>query len=204
MHLTGPLEALVATDRACVLIVLDRAGQPLSGRTIAALTDTVSQPTVSRLLRELVRQGLVLKVPGGYVINREHLAYPALDALFHSSEELARRVAAAVTGWDEPPVSVLVFGSAARNEAGPSSDIDLLVVRPADVGVDDPSWAQNVADLGEQVQTWTGLPCEILEYDPTGIRRLAAAHDPLVDALLDDGVTLAGEDLTDVIARSRR
>lgn len=76
-----------------ILTVLERTGQPLTGRTIAALTGTVSQSTTSRLLIELGRAGLVVKVPGGYEINRDHLAYRALESLLGARDELQRRVA---------------------------------------------------------------------------------------------------------------
>ena len=66
MTLSRPLEDLIAPDKALVLTVLERAGQPLTGRMIAALTGTVSQSTTSRLLIELGSRGLVMKVPGGY------------------------------------------------------------------------------------------------------------------------------------------
>ena len=111
----------------------------------------MSQPTVGRILLEFVRSGLVLQVPGGYVVNREHLAYRAIESLLDTLGELRRRVAATVATWEVPAVSVVQFGSTARGQAGPSSDVDLLVVHPIDVDVEDLSWARNVAALGEQV-----------------------------------------------------
>ena len=47
-------------DYFYVLTVLERTGQPLTGRTIAALTGTVSQSTTSRLLIQLGQRGLVI------------------------------------------------------------------------------------------------------------------------------------------------
>jgi predicted nucleotidyltransferase len=199
MDFSSPLEALVAPDKARVLNVLYRAGLPLSGRTIAALTNSVSQPTVSRMLRELVRTGLVLRGPGGYVINREHLAYRAVEVLLDSIGELGRRVGAAVEAWDVQPVSVVLFGSTARGQAGPTSDVDLLVVRPSSVDIEDSGWAHDVADLGGMVQSWTGVPCEVLEYDPAELEHLARSGDPLIDELLCDGVTFAGAHLSDIL-----
>ena len=204
MDLSRPIEALASPHNARVLTVLCRAGQPLSGHTIAALTGSVSQPTVSRLLVALTRSGLVARVPGGYVVNREHLAYRAIDALLESSSELRRRVDTAVATWRDEPVAVVLFGSTARGEAGPSSDIDVLIVRPLNVAVDDRQWAHDVATLTEQVQLWTGTACNVLEYDPAELEHLARADDPLVDALLRDGVTLAGSDLRQVMGAFAR
>jgi hypothetical protein len=39
----------------------------------------------------------------------------------------------------------------------------------------------------------------VLEYDPAELEQLTRAGDPLVDALLSDGVTLAGSDLRQII-----
>lgn len=199
MYLNHPIEALASPDRARILTVLDRAGLPLSGHMIAALTGSVSQPTVSRLLRTFTRSGLVVRVPGGYVINREHLAYRAIEALLDSRDALRRRVAMAVATWSDEPVAVVLFGSTVRGEAGPSSDVDLLVVRPLDVAADDPQWAHAVATLAEQVQLWTGSACDVLEYDPAELEQLIRGGDPLVDVLLRDGVTLAGSDLCQIV-----
>ena len=199
MYLNHPIEAIASPDKARVLTVLCRAGLPLSGHMIAALTGSVSQPTVSRLLAAFARSGLVVRVPGGYVINREHLAYRAVEALLDSKDELRRRVGLAVAAWSDKPVTVVLFGSTARGDGGQSSDVDLLIVRPLDVAVDDQQWAQDVATLSEQVQLWTGSPCDVLEYDPAELEQLIRGGDPLVDALLRDGVTLAGSDLRQIV-----
>jgi hypothetical protein len=166
---------------------------------VAALTGSVSQPTVSRMLREMVHSGLVERVPGGYVVNRRHLAFPAIEVLYDAVEELGRRVRTEVGSWPMPPVSVVLFGSAARGEAEPSSDVDLLVVRPSDVTVEDPAWADDVAHLAEMVRVWTGAPCEILEYDVAELQELAGAGDPLVATLRRDGVTFAGDAVSDLL-----
>lgn len=200
--LTNPLGTLVSPDKARVLTVLYRAGQPLTGRTIASLTGSVSQPTVSRLLLAFFASGLVDKVPGGYVLNREHLAYRALESLLEARSEFDRRVVASVAQWRHKPVSIVLFGSTARNAAGPSSDIDLLVVRPQRVGNDDAMWAGDVAHLVDQVHAWTGAPCEVLEYDEVELDELARHGDPLVEALQHDGDTLVGRAVREIIRAS--
>lgn len=202
--LQNPLQVIVSPDTASVLVVLERAGQPISGRTIAALTGTVSQPTVSRILRDLVDKGVVMQVPGGYVLNREHLAYRAIEAMLDAGEELRRRIESTVASWITPPDSVVLFGSTARGRSTPSSDVDLLVVRPRTMPTDDSAWAEDVATLAEQVTTWTGAPCDVLEYDPPELRRLAAAADPLIDSLLRDGITLTGRDLSELLTEVER
>ncbi len=199
MTLSNPLEDLVSPEKALILSVLERAGLPLTGRTIATLTGSVSQSTTSRLLIELGQRGLVVKVPGGYALNRDHLSYRAIEALLGTREELQRRVAEDVNAWGASPMSVILFGSAARGEDTPGSDIDLLVVRPATVPFDDERWAVNVANLSERVSRWCGSPCEVLEYSPDELAELTRADDPLIASLIRDGITLVGSDLDSLL-----
>lgn len=199
MPLSTPLEELLSPERAHILAVLERTGQPLTGRQIAVLTGTVSQSTTSRQLLELGRRGIVTKVPGGYELNREHLAFRAIEALLDARHEFQRRVARHVEAWDSPPVSVVLFGSMARGEDTMTSDIDLLIVRPASVSFDDPAWASYVADLAAQVGRWCGSPCEVLEYSQLEIEQLSIAGDPLIESLRHEGVTMAGVDLRQIL-----
>ncbi len=195
MTLSRPLEDLISPDKALILTVLERTSQPLSGRTIATLTGTVSQPTTSRLLIELGQHGLVVKVPGGYELNREHLSYRAIETLLGARDELKRRVAEDVAVWEAPPLSVVLFGSAARRQETLDSDIDLLLVRPATVLFGDERWAMNVANLSERVGRWCGSPCEVLEYSPDELAELRRAADPLIASLIHDGILFAGVSL---------
>lgn len=195
MTLSSPLEDLISPEKALILTVLERTGQPLTGRTIAALTGTVSQSTTSRLLIQLGQRGLVMQVPGGYELNRDHLSYRAIEALLGARDELQRRVREDVNAWDSPPLSVILFGSAARRQDTPGSDIDLLVVRPTTVSFDDQRWAMNVANLSERVSRWCGSPCEVLEYSPDELAELTRIDDPLIASLIRDGITFVGADL---------
>jgi predicted nucleotidyltransferase len=92
-------------------------------------------------------------------------------------------------------VSVILFGSAARRQDTPGSDIDLLVVRPATVPFDDERWAVDVANLSERVSRWCGSPCEVLEYSPDELAELTRVDDPLIESLIRDGIALVGSDI---------
>ena len=46
---------------------------------------------------------------------------------------------------------------------------------------------------------WCGASCEMLEYDPGELIELVKASDPLVDALVRDGIRYAGADLGAVL-----
>jgi len=78
----------------------------------------------------------------------------------HRIEELVNRIVETVH-----PLRVLVFGSAALGEAGPQSDIDLLVVMPE--GVHRRRTAQ---ELYRRIRG-TGVPFDILVATPSDLEK---------------------------------
>jgi hypothetical protein len=77
-------------------------------------------------------------------LNRDHLAAPAATLLADLRLELWKRLRETLSGWTEKPVHAAVFGSAARGDGGPESDIDLLLVHEPFSGDEKgatPTWA---------------------------------------------------------------
>jgi DNA-binding transcriptional ArsR family regulator len=179
-----------------VLRVLGGTTRPLTGRDVARLVRSASQPTVNASLRRLTEEGLVLAEQAGnaylHTLNRRHLAAPAVALLADLRGELERRLRAEIAGWDPAPAHVSVFGSAARGDGDTASDIDLFVVRPARVAADDPQWRTQLAQLGEDVFGWTGNHAGIAEVSASDVRRLRRERPPIVAELERDSVTLAG------------
>src|SRR6266436_1902633 len=103
-----------------VLRVLRGTTRPLTGREVARLVSTGSQPTVNAILRRLSAEGLVHAEEAGnaylYTLNREHLAAPAVELLADVRTELERRLRVEIAAWDVVPVHVSIFGSAARGD----------------------------------------------------------------------------------------
>ena len=103
------------------------------------------------------------------------------------------RLATAWSGaWADPPVAVVVYGSAARGDGDVASDIDLLVVRPAGVGDDDPAWHDAVTDLASRVTRWTGNPCEVLDRSANELAAMAADGERLLTEIRRDGRAVVG------------
>lgn len=203
MDLAQPLSSLIPSIDADVLTVLARTEAPLTGRKVASLVRRGSQPAVQAILVRLVDHGIVLAQPAGpavlYTLNRDHLlADPVLVAVATRSTLLAR-LREQIEAWPIPAVHTSLFGSTARGEAGPDSDLDVLVVRPDDVGGDDPDWAAQLADLEHRVASWTGNPLAWFETDRAGLERATSDGEPLLDALRTDGVHLTGPDIRRLI-----
>ena len=120
-----------------MLVALSRTTRPLTGSEIAKLVRRGTRPGVQRALHRLVAHGLVNSQEAGrailYVLNRDHLAFPAVESLAEMRSEFLRRMREAIAGWDVQPVHVALFGSAARGDGDVEADIDVLIVRPAEI-----------------------------------------------------------------------
>ena len=197
MDVSNPIADVVPSAHGPVLAVLASTSTPLTGRAIAELTHPrVSQPRVARILAELVDAGLVDRTPAGaaslFALNRDHVAAAAVEALASLRQQLWSRVAEHAGGWPNPPEGVVIFGSAARGHGGATSDIDLLVIRPADVDTDDADWDGNVTDLAARVTRWSGNPCEILDRSGEELQAMAAAGERLLREIRRDGRAIVG------------
>jgi predicted nucleotidyltransferase len=176
------------------------AGRPLTGEQVARVARAGSPRGIRYALARLVDQGIVSASTVGsatlYALNTEHLAYPAVDAAFRALDPwplLRSRVAALVSAQAEAAegVSVAVFGSVARGDSGPGSDLDLLLVVPAD----DAGAATLRTALSERVRAWTGQQVGVYLTTPTRLAEARAADDPIVGSFARDAVTLSGPDV---------
>lgn len=166
MDFVRPIEAIVPGVQGRVLAVLAETTAELNLRTIAQLAG-ISQAQASRLLPDLVALGVVERqeVPPASLFRLvpEHIASRALLALARSTDTALDEMSRLAKALPQPPVSVIVFGSFARREAEAGSDIDVVVVRPGEVGEDDDAWSASLEAWRRDVRRLTGNPVEILE-----------------------------------------
>lgn len=106
-----------------------------------------------------------------------------------------------VTGWSVAPVHVSVFGSVARASAGPDSDLDVFVVRPAGIRVIDPVWSRQRLDLVLGVRSDVGRPLDLSEYGVDDLaREIRAGRRRFLNGVADEGVLVAGTALAPLLA----
>ena len=74
-------------------------------------------------------------------------------------QEIVRRIVAAIR-----PEKIILFGSAAREEMGPDSDVDLLVVKPC-------GYRRRTARKIERSLIGIGIPTDIIVAKPDDIER---------------------------------
>lgn len=197
MMLSHPFSTLCPGVRGGVLTVLAHTEKPLTGRTLASLTQPhASLRTVQTTLDDLVLNGVVLREHVGrahsYTLNRSHLAAPAVLALANLRQELLDRIRTEVSSWAVESEATWLFGSAARGDAGADSDIDLLIVRPDHVDDGEQTWLEQVSKISEHVHDWTGNACEVLELSVTELNAARGRGDRLVAELLRDAVHVTG------------
>lgn len=210
MNLSDPIRTVIPSSHGPVLEVLARTETPLTGRTIASLTDgRVSVSQVSVALRELVANGLVLLTehpPANlYLLNRDHIAAEAVEQLARLRETLLGRMRQRIACWEIAPAAVWLFGSFARGEGGPESDIDVLTLVPDGVegGADqdglpypaDQGWRDQIDRFSDEVYRWSGNDCRVVEYTEAEFEAMLDRDDRLAMDVARDGVHLGGKPL---------
>lgn len=190
-----PVEAVVPGAQGRILAVLVETSAELNLRTIARLSG-VSVAHASRVLPGLVELGIVERrdVPPSALFRfvAENVAARAVSALADAwrtvLSDLGERAGRVVPS----PVSVVVFGSFARGEADRQSDLDVVFVRPAAVGEEDPKWRAGVDRWVEHAQRLTGNTVELLEVIDEEAARLLRSRKQLWSDIQRDGVVVHG------------
>ncbi|MGI8522981.1 MAG: nucleotidyltransferase domain-containing protein [Nocardioides sp.] len=186
MFFDQPFGGLLPGARGAILAALLRTDAPLTGRQIHGLVrDEHSLWSVQEALKVLARLGLVetrtIGRAGVHTINEGHSSVAALRALVDPAAALKAALEEVV---DAEVEAVLLFGSIARGEAVPGSDIDLAVIAS-------PGWAGRV-ELEDAVRTRLGNHCDVLVFTPAEFQRLARDGEPVVSDIVRDGVALIG------------
>jgi predicted nucleotidyltransferase len=81
-----------------------------------------------------------------------------------------------------------LFGSTARGDGDTQSDVDLVVIRPAAVDEEDPTWREQLDRLAQRVESWTGNHSAIIE-----LGEMELSHpSPALRDVRAEGIDLAG------------
>jgi predicted nucleotidyltransferase len=194
MDFRHPLHVVTPTLDGDVLELLARADEGFSGRQLHRLLGRASEPGVRKAAERLVRQGMVLKQEVGrakvYRLNRQHVAAAYVEGLAELRTILISRFRTILDSWEEPPFAAILFGSVARGEAGPRSDLDLLLVRCQTVDQDSLGWRGQLSRLEREATEWTGNDTRILEYGVEELEDRGVAG--VVEEAISDGIELFG------------
>ena len=193
MLLHRPLLTVTPTVDGDVLNLLARADAAFTAPKVQRLLERHSVPGVRKVLNRLVEQGIVNADQAGrtlsYRLNRDHLAAAPIIELAHLDAALVERIRTAVATWDQAPLLVMLFGSAATGRMRVDSDIDLFVVghEPSDAR---DRWRAQISDLELDIAKWTGNDARVLAYSVDDLKH---TNDVVVDDIARDGVFIAGD-----------
>lgn len=206
MDLTSPARSVVPSLDADVLVALAGITMPMTGRQISRLIEARGHSSVGRVLERLRIQGIVNVVGAGnaylYTLNREHVAFPAIEALMDLRGKLFDRMAQAVTLWEILPVSVAIFGSAARGDGDVDSDIDILIVRAEELypnGLENANknsnlrqerysdmWDSQLLELSELTYRWSGNRASLIQATKSQLGTMVTRGEPIADSLRNE------------------
>jgi predicted nucleotidyltransferase len=196
MNLSRPFTAISPSLDGSVLVTLFGSTLPRSGREIARRTGH-SKTGVQLVLDRLVKQGLVDRTEAGaallYSLKYDHLLAPVVERMAEARLDLIERLREAIADWEVLPTHASMFGSAARGDGDLDSDIDLLVVRPADVDAESESWLAQLDRLATSTRRLTGNFASIVEISENELPRLRRDRPPVVEQVRADAIDLAGE-----------
>lgn len=202
MDYRRPVEALIPGVQGRVLGVLARTSTDLTIRSVADLAG-VSPQQASVVIAKLVQLGVVERrdVPPVSLVRLAtgNLAAEAVrsiaDLRRHTFERL-RELASAVA---PVPASLVVFGSFARGQAGPASDVDVLAVRPTGMDEGDSKWVDSLGRWTDQATAATGNPVNLIEIASDELSPLLRRPGPSVwREAATEGVVLVGQPLTEL------
>lgn len=206
MDLSSPFQAMFPTVDSDVLAVLAQSTKPRTGREVARLAER-SQDATQKVLDRFVSHGLVLQKDAGrarvYTLNWDHVAAEPIADLADLRGRLFRRLQEVFEFWHPAPVHVSVFGSAARGDGDIDSDIDIFMVRPADVDENDGQWRGQEEALADAVLDWTGNHAGIAEIDEDELARLWRDQPAILDSLRADAVDIYGLPTRSFLGRRR-
>ena len=84
------------------------------------------------------------------------------------------------------PEKIILFGSAARGEFRPESDIDLLIIKK-----DTPYYGEDrIRELSRLIDR--DVPLDLLVYRPEEFEKRLSMRDPFLKAILKEGKVLHG------------
>jgi len=196
MKPTYTLEDLLGSrSRIAVLRVLHGVDVPLNASQIAARTGFTA-PAVISALAGFAAMGVVRSSPAGratvHWLSRdsvyvENLIAPLLQAERSIPEDLIDDLA---WTFQDVAVSVVLFGSYARGDQGPASDVDVVLV--AENGATEAALEVAAADHAAAFRARFGATLSYLIYTREGARALSRTSPELAESIKREGVVVAG------------
>lgn len=199
-------EVLGSTTKVRILRALMPLTAPVSGHEARTLAGVRSQSGVRVALNDLTELGILEREDTRRIrlfrINRRHDLAEPLAALFRAESSRVGALRQALQdvleagAVQEHTLSIILFGSNARGEARPTSDLDLLVAtraEPADHVRD------VLMDAIPEIERRFGLRISPLLLSKERVQERYRDGDPLMQNIHADGRTLYGTDFQEIV-----
>lgn len=184
--------------RVDVLRVLWGVRVPLTAADVARRT-RMTHPAVSAILHSFADYGIVTATPAGrgsaYWLNRDNVYVESmLDPVFLAERDLPEMLTDALrTAFEDTSDSAVLFGSHARGEQTPDSDVDVVVVTGSTAAKRE--LQDRLPAISETFSLTFGAPLSVIVYDRGEARDLAERAPALYESLWRDGVRVFGADV---------
>lgn len=193
-------EVLGSATKVRVLRALMTLGSAVSGNEARLLAGVLSKSGMRSALDDLTELGIVEREVTRRIqlfrINRDHDLVEPLRALFDAESRRLARLREALEeilrggAVREHTLSIIVFGSNARGDARPGSDLDLLIV--TETGSQVERVLEVLIGAIPTVQHRFGLRLSPLVLEKARVLERYRDGDPLMQNVLSDGRTLYG------------
>jgi predicted nucleotidyltransferase len=207
MNLSHPAFDLFGENEGRVLHRLAVLAEGASGRRIHVLSGVNSLRTTQGILEKFARAGIVtVRALGNsheYILNRDHALWPPIREILELpasvEQEIGRILARA---FDKRVAGAALYGSFARGDANPTSDVDILILLAE--GNLAPDLVDAIDSVSNEIQKLTGNEAQILPMSKKELLRLVDQKDPLIESLRADARPLTDAfDLEGLLRRGR-
>lgn len=189
MQLQNPLRAICPALEADVLVALADGNPSTPGALVRKHGVRGSISGVRRCLERLEESGVVDAALLGnhveYSLNAQHLLTGLVIEASKAMERFTQFLGNRISQWNEQPLQVTLFGSAARREMRNDSDIDLLFVVPNEAS---DQMYEAISDLAVDAYRLTGNDVRPTVYEVSEVD-----HAPIFDSIHRDGVHIFGD-----------
>jgi predicted nucleotidyltransferase len=132
-----------------------------------------------------------------YQLVEENVASRAIRLLARSRDQVLAELGELAKSMVVPPVSIIVFGSFARGEAEPESDVDVVVVRGSHVDSSS-EWSEGIDEWRRRARRLSGNEVEVMEIDELDVSSRLRSRRPVWQDIRRDGVVVFGKTLEEM------
>ncbi len=189
MQLQNSLRAICSALDADVLMALVTGSPSTPGTLVRTHGVRASISGVRRCLERLEKNGIVDSERLGnqtrYSLNRQHMLADLILEAPKAIDLFARFLKSRISMWNEQPLQVTLFGSAARHEMHADSDIDVLFIAPNNAADE---IYEEISELAIEAYRFTGNDVRPLVYEESEIQPA-----PIFDSIMREGVHIFGD-----------